>query len=124
MVDPDDMQAKLSRASELVAEKIGPRGPDLKRQVKRAGRRLPRAVRHDLLVLAHAADLVAHPRLRAQGNADTIGQAFTRATEHLEAIDPADRRRGALLSWLAANALNLIAIFVIVVLVLRWRGLL
>ena len=123
MADADDIEAKYAHASELVAQKIGPRGPDLKRQVRKAGRRLPRSVRNDLQVLAHATDLVRHPKLARQVNAETVSIAYNRAKAHLDTIDPKDRRKGIFLTWLGDNAFNLLLVFVFLVVVLRLRGL-
>lgn len=117
-----DISAKAARLSELIADKIGPRGPDLTRQVRRAGRRLPKSVRRDVLRVAEAAPLSEHPKLVRQISADTVQTAFARAHEYLIAIDKADRRKGALLSWLGGNAFNLGIVFVSVIVVLRMRG--
>ncbi|MGX9357145.1 hypothetical protein ACS3SW_18830 [Roseobacteraceae bacterium S113] len=122
MGQPLDIPALVTQLSALVEEKIGPRGPDLKRQVARVGRRLPRAVRNDILVVAHAADLAGHPSLSRQINAASVTLAYDRAVEALKPIDPVDRRRGALLSWLGDNAFNLLALLGLTLVVLRLRG--
>jgi hypothetical protein len=40
----------------------------------------------------------------------------------LEAIDPADRRKGMVLSILGSVAFSLIVVFAALMIVLRWRG--
>lgn len=123
MIDTADITAKCAQASDMVAEKIGPKGPDLARQARKAGRRLPNAIRADLRRLAEAKGLSAHPKLSRQIDPKAVDAAFTRTIEYLKEIDPADRRKGALLSWLGDNAVNLLVVFATTIALLSWRGL-
>ncbi|WP_425037975.1 hypothetical protein [Primorskyibacter sp. S187A] len=116
------IEAKAARVSALIEEKLGVRGPDLKRQVTKLGRRVPRAVRNDIQVLAHAVDFVGHPKLSRQVNLETLSQAEDRIVAYLAPIDPKDRRRDAILGWLGSNAFNLLVLFGLTVFVLRARG--
>lgn len=116
------IEARAAALSELVAEKFGPAGPDLRRQARRLGRRVPRQVRADLALVGEAAALARHPTLSRRVPPEALDAAAARATAHLADVDPADRRRGALLHWLGDNAVNLLILGTLFVAALVWRG--
>ncbi|MCH2163790.1 MAG: hypothetical protein MK098_03930 [Marinovum sp.] len=118
-----DIETRAASLAELVREKVGSRGSDLAVLANKAGRRLPKRVRADMVRLAEALQMAHHPKLSRQLDWAELRRAFDRVTEHLETLDPADRRKGARLSWLGNNVFNLIVVFVLLILVLWWRGL-
>lgn len=107
----------------LLRQKLGVRAGDFPAAVQRAGRRLPGPARRAASTLAKAMPMADHPKLRQTLDARSLEDAAVQLREYLEAIDLADRRKGAFLSLLGSIAFNLIAVAVLVVTLLVWRGL-
>ncbi|WP_238364230.1 hypothetical protein [Mesobacterium pallidum] len=123
MIDPQDLSGKLAQLDTLLSQKLGLRRGPLDRRAARAGRRLPRAVRRDITYLGQAGRLAGHPVLSARFAPHEVAAAHARAVARLESIDVADRRKGALLSFLAVVSVNLFVLILLVLGLLRWRGL-
>ena len=118
----DDTPA--TRASALLEERLGLRGPDLERQLRKAGRRLPRRIRRDGETIVMAERFAAHPKMARRIDLDALARAEGRLTEHLEAIDPREARITRLINLGALIAAQILLIGIAVVAVLAWRGLL
>lgn len=123
ILEPSDIAAKIADVSALIEARIGPKGPDLGRQLRKVGRRLPAAMRREGAVLADAQSVLGHPRLYRRIDGAAVALAHARLVSHLESVDPLDRRRGVLLGLASVNAFNLLVIGAVIVAVLRWRGL-
>jgi len=106
-----------------MARQLGLRKGRLSRRLAKAGRRLPTGVRKDIALVAEAEEMARNPRLALRLDTTTIDPAFDRAAAHLRAIDVADRRKGLFLSILGGVAFNILAVIVLLIVVLRWRGL-
>ena len=113
---------RLAELRAQLAEKLGARGPTLRAQLRRAGRRLPRRARREAEFLVRAEEMARHPRLARLVDPRDVARAQGRIGRHLQGIDPALRRRNQ--RWNAAAALGLyvLATFALVVTVLWWRG--
>ena len=111
-----------ARLSALMEERLGLRGPDLERQLRKAGRRLPRHIRRDGETVVMAERLAAHPKLARQIDRAALARADDRMTRHLEAIDPKEARRTRLINMAALIAAQILVIAVALVAVLAWRG--
>lgn len=118
----ETLESRAGALSQLVTAKFGPKGPDLRRQARKLGRRVPKSVRSDLDLVGQAAHLARHPRLSRLHQPQEVEAAADRATAHLESIDPANRRRGLVLSWVADNVINLMLLAVLFIAILRIRG--
>ena len=123
ILEPSDIAAKVAEVSALIEARIGPKGPDLGRQLRRTGRRLPSAMRRQGAVLEQAQRMAGHPRLYRQIDGAAVALAHARLITHLETVDPLDRRRGTLLGLASVNAFNLLVVGALIVAILRWRGL-
>lgn len=119
---PQTVPEQSAHLQTLLREKLRVKGKTLQVQVDKAGRRLPRKVRAAVLEVDRAQAVSAHPKLARQVNMPGITLAYRRAVAHLEAIDPAERRKDAILSLLASLAFNLLAVFALVLIFLVWRG--
>ena len=117
----DDTPA--ARASALLEERLGLRGPDLERQLRKAGRRLPRRIRQDGETIATAQRFAAHPRMARRIDQGTVDRAHGRFTRHLEAIDRREVRRTRAINLAALVAAQVLIVAVLFVAVLAWRGL-
>jgi len=107
----------------LMSERLRLRAGPLARQIRKAGRQLPRRVAREARFLAEAGALANHPKMARQVDPARLESARRTVTDYLTAIDPAKQRTDRLLRFLAALALNFLALGVLVVAVLRWRGL-
>ena len=103
-------------------DKLGLRGPDLGRQVRRARRSLPRRVRREAEFLAWAETMARHPRLSRLVSPREVARAEGRVSRHLAGIDTALVRRNRIKDGAAALGLYVLATFVLVVTLLWWRG--
>lgn len=122
MMSDTDMAAKADKVLGLLYEKFGLRARDLRHGVKRAGRRLPRGVRRQAQRLGAAQALARNPRLARQIDAAAVERDYRGVVAYLRGIDVADRRRARILGLAGALAANLIAVAVLFLLWLWWRG--
>lgn len=117
-----DWSGRLSDLRALLTERLGVAGRDLRDQVRRAGRRLPRAARRDAEFLARAETMARHPRFARLIDPREVKRAERRLSHRLRAIDPAAERRNRRLNLLAAAGFYLLVTFALVVALLVWRG--
>ena len=106
----------------LLDEKLSLRRGALHSRLSRAGRRLPARIRHQAQLVVEAETLAAHPRLARRIDHVRVARAHAEVRAHLRSIDPADRRRGAMLGVLGGLAFNLLLLAALVLAFLRWRG--
>lgn len=123
VIEPGDIDHKVRRLQGLLKKKFRIETDDLRTGLKKAGRRLPRSVHKAGAVLAEAQTVAGHPKLARLADGEAVQRAFQTIEAHLTGIDVADRRKGALLSVLGSIAFNLISVFLLLMLVLWWRGL-
>lgn len=107
----------------LLEKQMGVGGHGLRAKVKRAGRRLPRSVRRDAMLIAEAQPLAGHPKLSKQVDLPRMEAAERRIAAYLRGYDLADKRKGAVLGLLGSLSFNLLAVGALLVVVLVWRGL-
>ena len=98
-------------------------GGDLAMALKKARRRLPRRVFNQGMLLAKAIPLMDHPKLRLTVDEPALRKAAREVNEYLKSIDVADRRKGRVLDILGSVAFSILAVIVLLLIVLRWRGL-
>lgn len=108
----------------LLAEKLSLRRGSLADRLRRAGRRLPARIRAQAQIVAEAEALSLHPKLARRIDRHGVSRAFAEVRDHLNGIDAGYLRRGALLGMLAGLAFNMLLFTALVLVVLRWRGLL
>ena len=96
---------------------------DLAAALKTTRRRLPRRIYRQGKVLAKALPLIEHPKLRLTLDETTLHKAAQEVKTYLETIDLADRRKGRVLDILGSIVFSLLVVFALLIVVLRWRGL-
>jgi len=111
---PTEMTEKLAQ---LMRDRAGVRGRNFAKQLQRAPRVFPRRLRKDAQALLEAAKVGDNPRLRGTIDQDRAASAYDNLLEHLEQIDPAERRKGALINWAASMGLNVILIAIAAIVV-------
>ncbi len=124
MIDPNQIRKVNQELCLLAEEKFSVKTDDLGKAMRKIGRRLPKWAHRHAEVLVKAESMSGHPKLSPMLDASAISKASTGLRTAFQSIDPKDRRKGAILSLLGALSFNLIAVAVLVVLVLRWRGIL
>lgn len=102
--------------------KLGVRGGSLETQVARSGRLMPAGVRRAGQLIVQSQRAVDHPRLALMMDPAPLQGATRDMTQYLKGVDPKERRKTRALRWLAGLVFNLMAIAALLVLVLRWQG--
>jgi len=109
--------------SELRA-KLGVRGKDLATALGKARPQLPRRIYNLGQILVAAEPLAGHPKLRLTLDQTALATVAEEINTHLAAIDLAERRKSWWLGTLGGVSFNLILMVVLLIVVLRWRGIL
>ncbi len=122
VIDARDMDRRSAELAELIGTQLRVGGGTLEQKLRRAGRLLPRWARRDAARISAAARLAAHPRLARQIDPVALDKAEARLRRYLCAIDPAERRKTALLQLAGGIVLKLLLVAAVVLVVLRWRG--
>lgn len=112
----EDLQALLQDRLRFSAR-------DLSHGLRKAGRRVPRRLRVEGEYIALAQHLEANPKLARQIDYPRVETGYRDLKTFLEGINPTDRFIGGVLSVIGPLAFGLIVVFVLVVVVLQWRGL-
>ena len=102
--------------------KLGVRGKDLTTVLHQARHRLPRRIYQLGLTLVAVEPLAGHPKLSLTLNRPALTSAAQEINDHLAAIDLAERRKDWWLGALGGLSFNLILMAVLVIVFLRWRG--
>jgi hypothetical protein len=119
----ETLQNQVDEMRGLLASQLRVRGATLEAQVRKAGRRLPRRVRHDLQAVAEAMSLADNPKLSRMVDRTTVSQSVQNVIIHLKTIDRRDLFKGRFLGILGSMSAVLILTFTAVVYVLVKRGL-
>ena len=116
------IQQMADRVSALLEQRLKATGPTLEVRIKRAGSKLPRKVRDAAEALVQATQMCESPKLLMQIDYEAVAIAYDICVRHLNSVDLSKRRRGLLLDAGARIAFALLAVVVLVVGVLYWRG--
>ncbi len=122
MISDKDMAARSHRLRALLQQKLGVKGRDLSQSLRHAGRRLPRGLRNRGAALLRAEALARNPKTARQVDATAVQRDYEAMRQYLEGLDVAHMRRTRLLSVTAAVAANVLAVMVLFVAWLWWRG--
>lgn len=116
------IQQMADRVAALMEERLGARGTGLEAKLHRAGRHLPRKVRAAGAELAQAAAMAQNPKLLLQIDHDATARAYDICVKHLGTISARARRRDGLMAMATSIAFSVLAVALILLAVLRWRG--
>jgi len=117
-----DVEKYTDEVRSLIEKHLRIRGATLDKALSRAGRLLPKWAHREGRYLSDAAGLMGHPKLRLMVDEAKITQAHARLVEHLENIDPNERRKTQVLGTLGVVSFNLIVVAVALISFLMWRG--
>jgi hypothetical protein len=122
-VTQDEISARSEEICTLFADKLSLSRGTLDQRLRRAGRRLPARIREQARIITEAEALATNPKLARRVDPDKLDRAFAEVRRHLQDINPADRRRGAVLGVLGGLAFNLLLFAVLALAGVRWQGL-
>src|SRR5690554_37398 len=80
------IQQMAERVAQLMQERLGARGADLREKMQRAGRLLPRKVRQEARYIADAARLAANPRTLPDVDEARVAHAYDLCLRHLKGV--------------------------------------
>lgn len=116
MLSNRDFALRDRALARVFEAQLGVKSRNLSQALRRAGRRLPRPLRKQGAFILQAQQLAGNPKLARQVNPRDVDKAYSAITNHLEAIDVADERKGRWLNLagiIAANFLIVVAAFVL-----------
>lgn len=116
------IQQMADRIAGLMEERLRVRGKGLGQKLHKGARLLPPKLRPQAEMLSQAAELAQNPKLMRRIDLEKVTEAYDQCVRYLGAIDPAQRRKGTALGILASIAFSLIAVAVLVLVLLSWRG--
>lgn len=117
------IQQMADRVAGLMEQKLRVGGKGLAVKVRKAGRRLPKNVRVAAEALVQATEMSKSARLMHQVDDEVVAEAYDICLRHLGGFDVAQRRKGVVVGIAASIALSLLAVAVLVLAVVWWRGL-
>jgi len=118
----EELLVRSDRIATMMEERLGVRGKGLEAKLNRAGRRLPKWVRREAERLVQAERVLGHPKLMMQTDPVAINDAAKRREKYLKSVDPAERRKDAILGFLAVNSLNMLLIAASIIAYMAWLG--
>ncbi len=121
-MDSKDLARKTAHLHTLLEQKLGLRKGTLAQKANRAGRRLPAWVRRNLHDLDRAQAMADHPKLARRLDETALTKAYQAAADHLEQIDPTERRKDRVLGVLGGLAFNILLFAALLFGLLRWQG--
>ena len=122
MIDPTSLDSDIAKLESLLQERLGVRGPSFEARLKRAGRRLPRFARRAGDRIAKARILLGNPRLARLVDKPGTMHSIAILRGHLETINAGERRKSLILGLLGSMVFNLLALVLLILVLLRWQG--
>lgn len=116
MIDAREFVLRDRALGRVFEAQLGVKSRNLPQALRKAGRRLPRHLRKQGAMILRAQQLAGNPKLARQIDKRALDKAYGAITNHLEAIDVADERKGRWLNFagiIAANFLIVAAAFVL-----------
>lgn len=122
MIDAKTLNDDIQQLLKLIDRQFGIQADDLATAMKKIGRRLPKSAHKNAAILIAAQSQAQNPKIAIQMDDRPLKAPYRALLRSIEAYDRKDARTGAILGALGGLAFNLIALFVIFVVVLKWRG--
>lgn len=122
MIDTEEFQGKITGLQQALADRMRLRSTTLERQIRRAGRRLPRRQRRAAAIILGAQDWMAHAKLARVLDTAQVDRAFTDLHAYLDTLNPQEARKTALLRLIGGLVLNLMLLAGLIYAVIRWQS--
>ena len=117
------IQQMADRVADLMEQKLRLRGNGLAEKTRKAGRLLPKKVRLAAQALAEASAMAQVPKLYLQMDAEKIAADYDICLKHLGAVQAGTRGKTLMVTMASGVAFSLLAVAVLVLVVVWWRGL-
>lgn len=121
-MEKSDVDLFVDRIHELLGEKLRVTGRTLEVRARRAGRALPRPVRHAAEDLVRANQMSQEPKMLIKIDPEQVSAAYATCVDHLEGIDEKAQRSQARFSLAATIIMQICFVSAVSLAVLRWRG--
>lgn len=118
----DLFQDKAAEVADLMQDRLGIRGKGLAGKLRHTGRMMPKRIKREAAYLAEVCVLAENPKLSRMIDQERVKAAHLSCMAYLQEVDAADRRKGVLLGVLGSLTLATIAVTLLVLSVLVWRG--
>jgi nitrate/nitrite-specific signal transduction histidine kinase len=118
-----EIMARSRAVRDLMEKHLGIRAKRLDLALRKAGRRLPKHVQAAAQQIVDAERMAEVPKLARRIDPATLAAAERDVAAYLKTIDHAEERKTRLLNRLAGVAFNLLLVTVLLLVFLRWRGL-
>jgi hypothetical protein len=122
MIDTKEFNQRVAELEQMLHDKLGLRAKGLARQLKKAGRHLPRRVQKAGRVITQAQSVMANPKLARIQNQKSIEAAFAEMTAYLKPLKRKGQRSGSALGIAGDAVVRLILLGLVVLAALRWQG--
>ncbi len=118
----EEYERQVAELSKDLQSKLKLRKAPFATLVARSRTRVPRKVYKSALALAEVEQIATNPKLGRTLDFAALSKAARVVSDHLDGIDLSDERKGKVLSALGSVSINLIAVAVLLIAVLMWRG--
>jgi len=122
VIDTEEFQGQVTGLQQALADRMRLRSATLERQVRRAGRRLPRRQRRAAAIILGAQDWMSHPKLARVLDRAQVDRAFADLHAYLETLNPQEARKTAVLRLIGGIVLNLMLLSGLIYALVRWQG--
>lgn len=117
------IQQMADRVAALMENRLGASGSGLDAKLRSRGTALPRKVRQAADELAKAATMAQNPKLLLQVDQEALAKNYDIAVRHLSALRARSGWMQGTLAIVASIAMSLFLVALLVIGLLRWRGL-
>lgn len=117
------IQQMADRVAALMEDRLGARGAGLEAKLKARGSALPRKVRLAADDLARSAAMAQNPKILLQIDHEVIARNYDICLRHLTALKPRSGLLNGTIAIAASIAMSLLLVVVLILALLRWRGL-
>lgn len=122
MKDDLDISRKTDDLRALMEKHLGVKAKSFERACKSAGRRIPHRLRKPADRLAEAAQMAQNPKLQRYMDARALDADYRALRDWLGKKDYIEERKTRRLNTAALLAFQVLLIAVLLIAVLRWRG--
>lgn len=117
-----DVHERSDALAEKMARQLRLRGDTLADVSARAGRKLPKHLRHEVEKILNAQRMAQHPKFMHHVDEAQIAKAEKKLNRFLDKQDPKAERRTEILDAIAKIAFVIFTVVLAVFLTLLWRG--
>ena len=122
-VEQEDYAETSARLHDLMIRQLGAKGEDFPATFRHSGRLLPRKPRQAAQRIIETGAQIGNPKLARVTDHTGLAEDAARVERHLTRLNPQARRARPRANFAAGVAFQLVVIIALVIVVLRWRGL-